>query len=50
MNSENYKKTKEWIADNNLWTLKSERNTITRKLNHKSNSMSIERQIYDIKK
>jgi len=50
LNSENYKKTKEWIADNNLWTLKSERNTITRKLNHKSNSMSIERQIYDIKK
>ncbi|MCF7834492.1 hypothetical protein K9M48_00355 [Candidatus Gracilibacteria bacterium] len=49
LDSENYKKIKEWMEKNSIFLLKNKRNSITKKLSHKGNFMNIEKQINDIK-
>ncbi len=49
LDSESYKKIKEWNGQNSLWLLERERNNITRKLSHKSNTMNVKTLIEEIK-
>lgn len=49
LNSENYKRIKEWQEKNNMRILKAKRNSIKKKLNHKSNKMNLDNQIEEIR-
>jgi len=50
LNSTNYQRIKKRHQENNMRNLKSKRNEMVRKLNHKGNSWNIEKQIEDIQK